>query len=180
MKTDKIFTAFENGSLLVSGSLEAILPPLKELFDKNSSSMALVFDEESGRQVDFDLSGSLEEVLSRAIPAQQPVGPGRPKLGVVAREVTLLPRHWEWLEMQAGGASAALRRLVDDARATPAARRQIAIAATTRILTVLAGNLTNFEEATRALSRGDFELFTALIAEWPEAIRSYALRRLAA
>src|SRR4029079_4156101 len=48
--------------------------------------------------------------------AAEPRGRGRPRLGVVAREGTLLPRHWEWLGTQPGGASVVLRKLVEEAR----------------------------------------------------------------
>ena len=102
----------------------------------------------------------------------------RPRLGVVAREVTLLPRHWEWLADQPGGASATLRRLVDEARKheTPKARARRAAATAGRAMTALAGDRPNFEEAYRALDAGDRDRFEALTAGWPEDVRGYLLR----
>ncbi len=103
-------------------------------------------------------------------------GPGRPKLGVVAREVTLLPRHWEWLNSQPGGASVALRKLVDDARHTNADKDTIRRSqeAAYRFMSAMAGNLPGFEESTRALFAGNENKFRELIAEWPQDIGQYA------
>src|SRR4051812_42538733 len=101
----RTYTAFGADVLIASGELATVLPRLKEWAERAGGEAPLVFDDATGRQVDFDLRVSA--------PAR---GPGRPRLGVVAREVSLLPRHWEWLEEQPNGASAALRRLVDEAR----------------------------------------------------------------
>ena len=90
--------------------------------------------------------------------APAPRGPGRPKLGVVAREITLLPRHWEWLAQQTGGASVAIRKLVDEARratATTAIASASAQEAAYRFMSAMAGNLPHFEEAIRALFADD-------------------------
>src|SRR6478752_869499 len=114
METEALFVAFAGPRQIAAGPLRDVLPVLKRRFDKDSSDMVLVFDVETGRQVDFDLRGSLEEALERAAPTQ-PRGPGRPKLGVTGREVSLLPRHWEWLEQQPTGISGAIRRLVEQA-----------------------------------------------------------------
>jgi hypothetical protein len=137
----------------------------------------LAFDLETGRQVDLDLRGDLDTMLDREAPRP---GPGRPRLGVVAREVTLLPRHWEWLERQRGGASAALRRLVEqELRRDPAgeeARRTRE--ATARVLTPVAGDLPGFEEAMRALYAGDTERLHAHTADWPEDVRTVMERML--
>ena len=105
-------------------------------------------------------------------------GPGRPKLGVVAREVSLLPRHWEWLEQQPNGASAAIRRLVDQARSNDpgAERTRLAIEAASRFLSAMAGNLPGYEEATRALFGRDRQRFDELIGVWPKDIRLHAQR----
>jgi hypothetical protein len=103
-------------------------------------------------------------------------GPGRPKLGVTAREVTLLPRHWEWLNAQPGGASVALRKLVEHARRNggePDRRRREREAAYA-FMSSLAGNFPNFEEASRALFADDRERFSALVAEWPPDVRDHA------
>lgn len=178
MDSDKQYTAFLGEHEIAAGNLNAVLPELKMLFDHDRGAVVLVFDDETGKQVDFDLRGTLEEVLGRAGATVPPAGPGRPKLGVVAREITLLPRHWEWLELQPGGASAAIRRLIDDARknAPEEARLQQAIYATGRFLSAMAGNLPGYEEATRTLYRKDWARFEQLIAPWPEDVRNYTLR----
>src|SRR5580700_1509792 len=108
------YTAFVCEKLISSGPLETVLPEVKATFDQDTP-LILIFEDHSGRQVDFALEGTLSEVLERSLPKPQRVGPGRPRLGVVSREISLLPRHWEWLEQQPNGASAALRRLVDQA-----------------------------------------------------------------
>jgi hypothetical protein len=169
-----MYTAFASNRLIATGPLETLLPELKAWTDGHPE-LPLVFDDSTGRQVDFDLRGTPAEVIARAVP---PRGPGRPKLGVVPREVSLLPRHWEWLESQPNGASAALRRLVDEARNREPDRqhaRQCRDAAS-RVLTALAGNLRDYEEASRALYAGDAEAFRVRIASWPPDIRDYALR----
>ena len=137
----------------------------------------VVFDDTTGCTVELDLRGSVEDVLARLSPSSPPAKPtrGRPKLGVTAREVTLLPRHWEWLATQPGGASAALRRLVDQARretgSTDAVRQ--AQEAAYRVMTTLAGDLPGYEEATRALFARDRARFDQLTAAWPADIGDY-------
>lgn len=109
-------------------------------------------------------------------------GPGRPKLGVVAREVTLLPRHWEWLADQPGGASAALRKLVERARRTGAAgdRRRRRLEAAYRFISAIAGDRPGFEAASRALFAGDRRRFQHLIRRWPVGVREHANRLVTA
>ena len=110
-----------------------------------------------------------------------PRGPGRPRLGVVPREVTLLPRHWQWLASQPGGASVALRRLVDEARRSSVGRDRVRRAqeVSYRVMTALAGDLPGFEDALRALFARDGAAFDRHVATWPDDVRDYA-RRLAA
>lgn len=147
-----------------------------------------VFDDATGRPLDLDLwdagKAAMRAAARPAPPAAPPPplrGRGRPKLGVVAREVTLLPRHWEWLGRQAGGASAALRRLVEAARKTEEAGARdpkAARDAVYRFLTEMGGDRPGYEEAIRALYRGEQERFTALIANWPKDLRDYAAELL--
>jgi len=152
----------------------------------------LIFDDVTSQPVEFDLRGTADEVRERlareemGAPARDepadpsdantPRGRGRPKLGVVAREVTLLPRHWDWLNSRPGGASVALRKLVEAARLssddTDRVRR--AQEATYRFMTALAGNLPGYEEATRALYAVDAARFAASIAQWPTDVREHA------
>jgi len=136
--------------------------------------MFLVFDDRSGRQVDLDTRG----VLPTDVPSTEPRGRGRPKLGVVAREVTLLPRHWDWLSHQPGGASVALRRLVDEARKTSGDRDRVrgAQEAAYNFMSAMAGNLPGFEEAARALFAYDRRKFANLIATWPPDVRDHAVK----
>ena len=178
MEQPQSFTAFLDGALIASGPLDRILAAVKPRFDDDPGAPILIFEDETGQQVDFDLRGSLADVVARATPARVRSGPGRPKLGVVAREISLLPRHWEWLEKQPNGASAAIRRLVDEARKRDpeAERRRLAIEAASRFLSAMAGNLPNYEEATRALFARSWERLGELIAGWPEDIRGYVER----
>jgi len=157
--------------LLASGTIEAMFPALKKQFHRDPGSAVLVFEDETGRQVDFDLRGPAP------VPAPR-TGPGRPKLGVVSREVTLLPRHWEWLEQQSGGASAALRRLVDQARKHESGEQRMRIAREVagRFMTAMAGDFPGYEEATRALWAGDRVSFDARIAQWPADLQEYCER----
>jgi len=162
----KTYTAFAQEMWVASGSRAEIVAALKAMPDLPRADDLLVFDDEDGRQIDFDLREPPEP--------EAPRGRGRPSLGVVAREVTLLPRHWDWLNEQPGGASAALRRLVDAARKAEgdgAGRRNVAY----RFLTVMAGDRPGYEEAIRALYADDRTRFETLAAEWPRAIRDHAI-----
>jgi hypothetical protein len=137
----------------------------------------LVFDDTTGSQIDLDLRGESRKIEDdRQVP--EPRGRGRPRLGVIAKEVTLLPQHWDWLNLQPGGASVALRKLVDEARRTSGDRDRVRAAqeAAYRFMSAAAGNLPGFEEATRALFAYDRRKFAQLIANWPEDVRDFAVR----
>ena len=177
MDSDRTYSTFANNQLIVSADLPTMLRATKAYVDANPTQTTLMFDNATGKQVDFDFRGSIDEVLAREAPNATSRGPGRPRLGVVAREVTLLPRHWEWLTDQPGGASATLRRLVDDARknADAKARARAAAAAAGRIMTALAGDLPNYEEASRALYAYDQARFEELTQEWPVDVRTHLL-----
>jgi len=177
MSNDLTFTAFDGHSKLASGPLAEVLRSIKSRNDENPAAAILVFEDQTGRQVDFELRGTVEEVLARALPQPERIGPGRPKLGVVGREISLLPRHWEWLEEQPNGASAALRRLVDQARAQEEGPRRIRQAreAAGRFMTAIGGNLSGYEEACRALYAGDRERVEAELTAWPEDLRNHVL-----
>jgi hypothetical protein len=175
------YDAFLGWHRIASGSLETILPTVKAHMDAGAaqSGQLLIFQRDTGKEVDFNLSGSIREVLERALPQPIRTGPGRPKLGVVSREVSLLPRHWEWLESQGSGSSATLRRLVEEARKRDLSGgpTRAAIDATGRFMTALAGNLPGFEEAYRALYARDRARLTELVKDWPEDVRNYVLER---
>jgi hypothetical protein len=181
MTTISSYIVFAGEDALAQGSVIEVTIAARAAMDQGEQRPILIFDNVSGRQIDFDLRGSEEQIAQRlARPAAQtPRAPGRPKLGVVSREVTLLPRHWEWLTHQRGGASAALRRLVDAERRTgEEPSREGAQQAADRFMTVMAGDRPGYEEATRALYRADGDRFLALTESWPQDIRDHA-RRLA-
>jgi uncharacterized protein len=180
-------TAFEGTRLIASGELVHVALQAKEAVDRGAQEPVLIFDDLSSEVIELDFRGLAEDVLQRLPPApeEEPATagdvqrrPGRPKLGVVAREVTLLPRHWEWLNLQAGGASVALRKLVDQARVANAGNDRIRMAqeSTYRFLSAMAGNEPGYEEALRALFAGQRERFEELMAGWPADIRGHAKR----
>jgi uncharacterized protein len=175
-----IYTSFGNQQLIANGATAEILPKIKSWCDAHPGTVLLTFEDHTGRQIDFDLRGTPDEVLERHLPTQPspPAGPGRPKLGVISREVTLLPRHWEWLEQQPSGASAAIRLLVDQARRLqgPGDSTRAAMDTTCRFLSAMAGDMEGYEEAARALYARDKAKFGELISSWPEDIRLYALK----
>ena len=175
MENPASYLAFAGPRRLALGSLPEVLSALKQRFDRHPTELVLVFEAETGRQVDFDLRGSLEEILERET-RPSPRGPGRPKLGVTSREVSLLPRHWGWLEEQSQGISGALRRLVEHAiKANPGREQARRVReALSRVLSALAGDRPNYEEACRALFRGDTARFFDLVERWPRDIREYA------
>lgn len=191
--TENTYTAFTGTALLAAGDLERVARAVKEHVDSGDGLGVLVFDDAEGRTIELDLRGTTEDVLGRlpgsvhepaeehaedAEPHEQRRGPGRPKLGVVGKEVTLLPRHWEWLASQPGGASVALRKLVEQARRENAEkdRARRAQEAAYRFMTTLAGDEAGYEEATRALFAGDRERFETHTRTWPADVREYALR----
>jgi hypothetical protein len=178
MDTESTYVAFVGWKSIANGTLEAVLRKCKANLDANpAAEQLLIFHQQTGNQVDFDFRGSIQDVLHRAAPKPERTGPGRPKLGVVSREVSLLPRHWEWLETQSAGASATLRRLVDDARKhnPGAAQLSLAIQATGRVMSALAGNLPGFEEAYRMLYARDQPRLAECVKDWPEDVRAYML-----
>ncbi|WP_242393641.1 DUF2239 family protein [Anaeromyxobacter oryzisoli] len=176
MENDATYLVFAGARRIASGSLRDVLPVLKRRFDRDRSELVLVFEVETGRQVDFDLRGSLDDVLEREAQRSRR-GPGRPRLGVTSREVSLLPRHWEWLAEQPNGISGSLRRLVERASTThPGKERARRIrTALSRFLSAMAGDRPNYEEACRALFGGDTKRFEALVERWPKDVREHAL-----
>lgn len=175
---ETLCTAFRGDRRLAAGDVRSVLQSLRAALDAEPDGPpVLVFDDATGRAVDLDLRETGGE---RAAP-HTPRGPGRPKLGVVAREVTLLPRHWDWLNAQPGGASVALRKLVDEARKGGEAKDRMRRAqeAAYRVMSALAGDRPGYEEAVRALYAADRMRFDGLTADWPAEVRDYA-RALAA
>jgi hypothetical protein len=190
-------TAFEGPNRIACGALVDVALAAKAIIEHNPEAAVLTFDDVTGGVVDLDLRGTTAEIVSRLTERSKVLyrvdrsergsepgnetsprvrGRGRPKLGVIGRDVSLLPRHWEWLSAQSGGASAALRRLVDEARRGDGGQRwaRAAREAAYRFISALAGDFTGFEEATRALFADDHSRFTEHTATWPPDIRSYA------
>jgi hypothetical protein len=187
---DSPATAFAGSHCLATGPLAEVALAVRTAERTGAEGPLLVFDDASGRVIDLDLRGGEADVLARLethrkqAPREEktkPRGRGRPKLGVVGREVTLLPRHWNWLERQPGSASQAIRRLIDEARraekatAGPAARKARAERAY-RAMAALAGDLPGYEEALRALFAGDDDAFAERMKDWPADVAAYALR----
>lgn len=185
----KSCTAFAESKRIASGDPKEVAASCKKLIDAGDIWRALIFDDATAELVEMDFRGSMQDVLGRltgdaaesgagdadlvAVPA--PRAPGRPKLGVVGREVTLLPRHWEWLNAQPGGASVALRKLVEQARRVnktkDCIRRSQEVAY--RFMSAMAGNEPGFEEALRALFASDRQRFEEQTESWPLDVRNY-------
>ena len=175
-------TAFDRHRLMARGARLDVALAVKQALGAGAEGPLLTFDDATGAVIDFDLSGSDVDIAAQLAETEPaPRGRGRPKLGVVAREVTLLPRHWEWLAAQPGGASVALRRLVDEARKADGGKTQArqALGAAYRFLQAIAGDFAGFEEASRALFAGDWEGFAQRIADWPKDIVAHVWRLLA-
>jgi hypothetical protein len=176
-------TAFAATTRIATGDRLTVALAARDHLSRRSDPV-LVFDDSSGEQVELDLRGTAEEVTARITPppaaapapAAEARGPGRPKLGVVAREVTLLPRHWDWLQQQSGGASVALRRLVEAARLASEGtdHRVRARDAAWRFATAIAGNRPHFEDAMRALFARDRQGFESRLAIWPPDLATHA------
>jgi hypothetical protein len=176
-----VFTVFVGSKQLVSGPLDQVALAAKKALERGTSQPVLIYNDSTGRAIDIDSRGSDAEILARLsqpVPPPLPRGRGRPKLGVVAREVTLLPRHWQWLSSQPGGASVAIRKLVETARRAnqETDQRRLRKEAAYHFMSAMAGNLANFEEASRALFADDIARFRGLIVDWPADVRQHAVK----
>ena len=183
--------AFEGDRRIAAGELRNVARAAKETLERRKDASILTFDGSTGDLVDIDFRGTVDDVLARLpkidagaattenaepeLPSSR--GPGRPKLGVVAREITLLPRHWEWLAQQSGGASVAIRKLVEEARRTGEDDRRVRQAqeAAYRFMSAMAGNAPHYEDAIRALFANDPAGFEKLISDWPADVRDQSL-----
>ncbi len=171
---DRLAIAFEGPRRIADGSLSRVALAVKKARARGERGPILVFDRITSAPIDLDLSGTDAQVLSRLEPPRR--SPGRPRLGVVAREVTLLPRHWDWLHDQPGGASVTLRKLVDQARHSTVDTDRIRKAKESayRFLTDMAGDRPGFEETLRALFSGNRARFEQLVDRWPNDIKAHA------
>lgn len=186
--------AFAGPRLVAVGPLQHVALAARQALDADPGARILIFEDATQQPVEVDLGGSMAELVRRlaelpeitvpdpavasaqSLPPGKPRGRGRPRLGVVAREVTLLPRHWQWLNAQPGGASVALRKLVEAARraAGDGDRRREGQEATYRFMHAIAGNEPGFEDAARALFAGDIAGFEDAIVGWPPDVREHA------
>lgn len=176
---DLPYVIFLRESIVARGTLLEIIPSAKHAFDKDPSTPLVIFNNQTGRFIDLDLNGSESAVTQRyrsqtSFDARRQ-GHGATKSSALGKEVTLLPRHWDWLSEQPGGASVALRKLVDQARKASVEVDQTRRAreASHRFMTAMAGDKPGFEEADRALFAGDLQRFKLEIARWPEDIRRH-------
>jgi hypothetical protein len=186
------YTSFNGHKRIASGSLPANALAVKHAMASGVPSPLLTFCDQTGKVVDIDIRGSDAEILVRLPPegyqlqgnesalinseeSGEPRGRGRPKLGVVAREVTLLPRHWDWLAAQPGGASVTLRKLVDEARRANVDRdrQRRANECAYHFMSTMAGDMAGFEEASRALFANDAAKFRQQTVAWPSDVRDY-------
>ncbi len=173
------YTAFDGNKLIFQGSLTDVVLKIKKRLGKEGNSSILIFSNSTGNVVDFNFHGHERDVQRRlevfvSEEAQAiPTGPGRPKLGVISREVSLLPRHWEWLATQTGGSSATLRCLVEEARKKSENGNQIKQAQerTYKFMLAIAGDFEGYEEVLRALYKKDEITFLAKIENWPKDIQ---------
>lgn len=174
------FVAFAGARCIARGPPAEAAVAAKRALERDGGASVLVFDGASGALTDLDLRGTEADVVARYAPAASVAKRGRPKLGVVAREVTLLPRHWDWLSRQPGGASVALRRLVDAARKADgdAGAARMRVEAAYRFMSAMAGDLAGFEEASRALFAHDEARLKTCARGWPADIRDQVLRYL--
>ncbi|WP_374654179.1 DUF2239 family protein [Dongia sp.] len=180
MNSSPTYTAFAGTTRLASGQLAAVAMAVKAAETAGASGSILIYDDTTGHAIDLDTRGSTAEVAARygATAEAEPRGRGRPKLGVVPREVTLLPRQWDWLAAQPGGASVTLRKLVEEARKRDGgkASRRAALDAAYHFMSAMAGNLPHFEDAIRALYADDRATFARHIDGWPRDINGHALK----
>ena len=149
---------------MASGPYAEVAVAVKQHVRVHPDAAILIFDDQVRREIDFDLRGSDRDIADRvakqfSAAAEPARAAGRPKLGVVSREVTLLPRHWEWLAAQQGGASATLRRLVENASRASGDDRTVLRQLqerTYRFMSAMAGNLPGFAGSlARAVRRQD-------------------------
>jgi uncharacterized protein len=185
--------AFEHHRQLARGGSADVLSAVQQRLATQPEALVLVLDAITSERVELDWRLPAAQLLSQ-LPAtlapddpdgapgsEAPRGPGRPKLGVTAREVTLLPRHWDWLARQPGGASVALRKLVQSAmrEGGPADAQRCATESAYRFMSIVGGDLPQYEEVSRALFAGDLARVNALAADWPADVAAH-LRTLLA
>ncbi|NIE96866.1 DUF2239 family protein [Acinetobacter sp. Tr-809] len=173
MNIQTTYTAFTGSNLIASGTPTDLALQLKLI--PSTVENILFFNDQTGQQIDFDLSGSEQEIQQRYSEPEPAKRVGRPKLGVISREITLQKKHWDWLDQQSTSASAVIRKLIDKELNDPTSESNIMLAkqATDRFMSAMLGNMPNYEEATRALYQGDRDVFLKMIQDYPKDIKEY-------
>lgn len=183
MDAQGTYTAFEGATRLFRGTFHEVVLKVKERMGRAENSSVLIFSDDTGKTMDFNFQGSVKDALRRleiyvSKQENRPIsGPGRPRLGVMSREVSLLPRHWEWLANQPGGASATIRKLIDEARKRSATHISVKQAQERayRFMSVIAGDMKGYEEALRALYKADRKNLLFHMQHWTVDVRSHVL-----
>lgn len=181
-RMDRTCTAFAGAKMIASGDVLEVALKVKKYLKDDGKENVLIFDDITSAQVELDLRGTIDAVTKRMEamiePEEKKSGPGRPKLGVVSKEVTLLPQHWEWLALQPGGASVTLRKLIEEAKKKNFAKDQIRQAqdAVYKFMHAMAGDLPNYEEALRAMYAFDAKKFKKMISDWPKDLQVHILK----
>jgi hypothetical protein len=184
-KLGRHYTAFADLKKIATGDVLDIAAKVKKFLKGENKAQILIFDDVTSEQIDIDFRGTAESVMRRLEDlfknendGEKKSGPGRPKLGVTAKEVTLLPDHWEWLARQPGGASVTLRKLVEEAKKKNFMKDHMRQAQESahKFMTVMAGDLPHYEEALRALYAADLKKFEKMIGDWPKDIQEHAFK----
>jgi hypothetical protein len=173
MNTENTYTAFIGNERLITDSLLNVALTIKT--QQNTSTPVLIFNDQTGQAIDVNTIGSTADIQQRYAEPEAVKKVGRPKLGVISREITLQQKHWDWLDQQSSSASAVIRKLIDQELNNPnsASNKMLAKQATDRFMSAMSGNMPNYEEATRALYQGNQALFLALIQDYPKDLRAY-------
>ena len=177
MNTQPTYTAFSGYTLIAQAQLADIALKLKQLGE--TAETILIFNDQTGRQIDLDLSGAEQQIQQRYSQPEPEKKVGRPKLGVISREITLQKKHWDWLDQQSASASAVIRKLIDKELNDPTSESNIMLAkqATDRVMSAMLGNMPNYEEATRALYQGDRVVFLKMIQDYPKDLKEYLIQK---
>ncbi len=177
MTIEKSYTAFSGHNKIMSDSLLNIALKLKTL--ENNQTNILIFNDQTGKQVDINITGSTVDIQQRYAEPETIKKVGRPKLGVISREITLQQKHWDWLDQQSSSASAVIRKLIDKELNNPTSESNIMLAkqAIDRFMSAMVGNMPNYEEATRALYQGNKTVFLEIIQDYPTDLKTYLERQ---
>ena len=175
MNTENTYTAFIGNDRLITDSLLNVALTIKT--QQNTSTPVLIFNDQTGQAIDVHIIGSTADIQQRYAEPEAIKKVGRPKLGVISREITLLQKHWDWLDQQSSSASAVIRKLIDQELNNPLSKSNIMLAkqATDRFMSAMLGNMPNYEEATRALYQGNKDQFLQLIEHYPIDLKTYVL-----